>query len=273
MNQDQIKEKLLNLRPGAGEFTVILSGKKSRKVNGLYRPESREIILHNRNFADDNALFYTALHEFAHHLQFTSSALPISARVHTGEFWMIFHTLLYEAESRGLYRNLFEAIPELETLTRDIKEKILTVDAGLMKELGRLLKRAAELCDERKLSFNDYLDRMLNLPHQSAALMMRSAILDFNPRVGFESMKTLARIKDEGLRDEAQEALLEGQSAYLVKAKYLKAENQQEPLELLKKEKARLERQIQSLDRRLKEVERRIQGLEEGGGHEIGGAP
>ncbi len=53
MNQDQVKRALLSVRNAPEDFSVILSGKESRKVNGLYKPETREIILHNKNFAND----------------------------------------------------------------------------------------------------------------------------------------------------------------------------------------------------------------------------
>ena len=72
MNQDQTKALLLQLEPQAPAFELIFSGKSSKKVNGLYKPETREILLHNKNFASDEELIYTAIHEFAHHLHFCS---------------------------------------------------------------------------------------------------------------------------------------------------------------------------------------------------------
>ncbi|MCK4514270.1 MAG: hypothetical protein KAU31_03380, partial [Spirochaetaceae bacterium] len=71
MNQDQVKEQLLRLEDDTEEFFLIFSGKRSKKANGLYHPDTREIILHNRNFESDTALMYTAIHEFAHHIHFT----------------------------------------------------------------------------------------------------------------------------------------------------------------------------------------------------------
>ena len=68
MNQDQVKDMLLSLENTELEFSVIFSGKESKRVNGLYKIEEREIILHNRNFKTDNQLIYTAIHEYTHHL-------------------------------------------------------------------------------------------------------------------------------------------------------------------------------------------------------------
>ena len=65
MNQDQVKEKLLQIDGEVADFSVVFSGKTSKKVDGLYHPEKQEIVIHNKNFEDDNALIYTAVHEFA----------------------------------------------------------------------------------------------------------------------------------------------------------------------------------------------------------------
>ena len=61
MNNDEIKERLLKLEETSIDFTVTMSGKESPKVNGLYKPETHEIILHNKNFKSDNQLIYTAI--------------------------------------------------------------------------------------------------------------------------------------------------------------------------------------------------------------------
>ncbi len=266
MNQDQIKQLLLQLRGGVAEFRVIFSGKKSRKVNGLYHPEPREIILHNKNFTDDNALVYTAIHEFAHHIHFTTSAVPVPSRAHNTEFWSLLHALLREAEEKGIYRNVFAERPEFEELTRRIKREILSVNGQLMKELGALLLQAMELCEKFQANFGDYLDRVLNLPRPSAALIMKSHTQDLKPEIGFENMRTVARIRDDGERAEAQEALLGGESSYEVKRRFLDNHEPPDPLERLVCERERVEGQIERLQHRLKELDRRITDLEKEAG-------
>ena len=104
---------------------------------------------------------YTAIHEYAHHLQFTTSATPISVRTHTTAFWNLLHTLLFEAEEKGIYRNPFESIEEFATLTREIREKFLAASGTLMKELGRLLVRGARAVREAR-------DELLRLPRPGA---------------------------------------------------------------------------------------------------------
>jgi hypothetical protein len=259
MNNEQIKTTLKNLRPTDHDFTVILSGKRSRKVHGLYKWESREIIIHNRNFTNDNELLYTAIHEYAHHIQFTTSATTPSVRTHTTAFWSLFHTLLFEAEKKGIYINPFERIEELRELTRSIREKFLATSGSMMKELGQLLIQAHGICEKHGTSFTDYLDRVLSLPRTSAQLIMKSHTLNINPRVGFENMRSLAAIRDDGERERAQAELLDGHTPDMVKAKYSVRVVAGDPLRALQQERERLERTIERLRKRLREIEKRIE--------------
>jgi hypothetical protein len=265
MNSDQIKEKLLQIRDTDEYFEVVLSGKKSKKVNGLYKSETRELVLHNKNFVSDSELMYTAIHEYAHHLQFTGSPVPISIKAHTGEFWSLFHGLLYDAERQGIYSNPFEIIEDFDELTRRIREKILSVNGELMKELGDLLIQAQKLCEKHHTSFTDYLDRVLRIPRTSANTIIKTKLLDIDPRLGYENMKTLTRISDPETRKEAEKALLGEMSPDMVKREYLRTVRVKpaDPLEQLIAEKNRLERQINRLQQKLQGIAQKLEELEE----------
>ncbi len=262
VNNDQIRTTLLSLRKTDHDFTVILSGKKSRRVHGLYKPETREIIIHNKNFKNDNELMYTAIHEYAHHIQFTTSARPISARTHTTAFWNLLHTLLFEAEAKGIYKNPFEAIDEFRALTRQIKDKFLTESGTAMKELGRLLIQAHGLCEKHGTSFSDYLDRVLALPRTSANVIMKAHTLDLDPAVGFENMRTLATIRDDRSRQAAEKELRAGHSPDMVKTAHGPAAPSKDAREALQAERERLEKNIERMKKQLKEIEKRLQELE-----------
>ena len=261
MNNDQIKKALLSLRRSPHDFTVILSGKSSRKVHGLYKPDTREIIIHNKNFKNENELLYTAIHEYAHHLQFTTSPTPISVRTHTTAFWNLLHTLLFEAEAKGVYTNPFEGIEEFRSLTKEIRTRFLEGGGTLMKEFGRLLVKAHELCEKHGTSYSDYLDRVLGLPRTSAAVIVKAHTLDLDPRVGFENMRTLASIRDDGQRGRAQEELRAGHSPDMVKAKYGSGAGPKSRRDALQAERERLEKSIDRMRKRLKEVEKRLAEL------------
>ena len=259
LNRQIVTNYLLRLRKPAHDFTLIYSGKASKRVDGLYKPDSRELILHTKNFESDNELLYTAIHEYAHHIQFTESPVPVSTRSHTTEFWNLFHTFLIKAEELGLYVSPFERIEEFGSLTRRIKEEILKENGNLMKTLGRLLLEAQSLCDKYHASFGDYLDRVLSLPRTSARTIIKSHLFDLKPEIGFENMRMLTRITSEEMRNQAQEALLDGQSQEMVKTRFMAPNKSLTPLHTLLAEKQRIQRTLRTLTSRLNELEKRIE--------------
>jgi len=262
VNQEQVKRKLLEIKRDVADFKVIFSGKESKKVDGLYYPESCEIILHNRNFVDDSQLIYTAIHEFSHHIQFTTSPLPISVKAHSVQFWNIFHSLLFRAEQIEIYKNIFEIQPEFKVLTQKIKKEFLGENGYLMKELGQLLIKAQSLCEQFHASFEDYLDRILRFPRASSRVVMKTHAFNLNPRIGYENMKVLTGIKDETSRKQAEKDFLEGQSSDMIKFKYQIAPKADDPLQRLREERKRVENSIQRMSDRLGEIDKRIEMLE-----------
>jgi len=258
MTQDQVKEKLLAIEDAPQEFTVIFSGKKSKKVNGLYKPDLREIIIHNRNFADDNLLLYTAIHEYAHHLHACARGGHLSPRAHTAEFWAILHGLLEKAEKKEVYKDVFSGSKELEKLTATIRKKYLTENGNLVKELGQLLLKAHELCSAIGGRYEDYVDRVLRIPRQAASLAVRMHQYNLNPETGADNMRFLAGIPNEEKRMAAENALLTGKSPDTVKIAARQKPEEEDPRIRLEKEKNRLERTIASLTKRLEEVEREL---------------
>jgi hypothetical protein len=51
----------------------FFQGKAVKKSMVFISLKQLEIIIHNHNFKDDNALLYTAIHEYAHHVHFSKS--------------------------------------------------------------------------------------------------------------------------------------------------------------------------------------------------------
>jgi len=263
MNQDQVKERLLEVAEPKTDFTLIFSGKTSDVVNGLYKSETREIIIHNRNFTSDDQLMYTALHEYAHHLHCERKGGIASGRAHTNEFWGIFHELLVEAEARGHYRNVFESEPEFVDLTRRIRSSCIAENGKVMLEFGRLMIEAQSLCRKYKTRFEDYVDRALGVPRATANSAVRAAAFQVDPDVGWDGMRMAAGIRDPDARAAALDALRGGLSPAAVKARFSPTRPPEDAAERLVKEKERLERTIRSLRERLGEVERALAELEE----------
>lgn len=264
MNQDQVKEKLLRIEGDIPDFKVTFSGKTSKRVDGLYYPDRKEMIIHNKNHADDNELMYTAIHEFAHHIQFSRTAVPISGKAHTTHFWNTFHKLLYKAEELEIYHNVFQNDGEFKDLTRKIKEQFLSTNGRLMKEFGSLLLEARKLCKKHNTSFEDYLDRVLNLPRSSAKAIIKTHVLNINPAIGFENMKTVSSIRSEETRQKAEEAFVNGMSPDMVKMEFMSKDDPEEkdPAELLQKEKNQIEKRIQALQNKLIEIDKRLESVE-----------
>jgi len=262
MNQETVKQKLLVIEDAPLEFALVFSGKKSSKVNGLYKPATREIIIHNRNFAADdtgqNLLLYTAIHEYAHHLHACSRGGTLSPRAHNSEFWAIFHDLLEKAESKKVYKDVFNVSPELLKLTEVIRNKYLVNNGALVKEMGKHLLKAHDLCTGIGVRFEDYVDRMLRIPRTAANMAIKMYEYDINPEIGADNMRFVAGIRDGEERKAAETALIKGKSPDTVKIQVRKKDKEDDPIMILEKEKARLQRTIATLTKRLDEVEKQL---------------
>jgi hypothetical protein len=85
------KKRLQFIHESPIDYVVIFSGKKSKKVNGLYKSLTKEIIIHNKNFVDENGkqhenfLIFTAIHELAHHVMIAECGNK-SAHAHNQDF-------------------------------------------------------------------------------------------------------------------------------------------------------------------------------------------
>ena len=262
MNQDQVKDKLLAVEDAPLDFSLVFSGKKSKKVNGLYKPQNREIIIHNKNFTMDDAgknlLLYTAIHEYAHHLHACSRGGTLSPRAHNSEFWAIFHALLEKAEAKKIYHDVFSVSPELLKLTEMIRTKYLANNGALVKEMGKHLLKAHDLCTGIGVRFEDYVDRMLRIPRTAANMAIKMFEYDIASEVGADNMRFLAGIRDGGERKAAETALIKGKSPDTVKVQVRGKSEAEDPTVMLEKEKARLERTIAALSKRLDEVKKEL---------------
>ena len=263
MNQDKVKEILLDIDSNVDDFKVIFTGKESTKVDGLYNRETCEILIHNRNFSDDNSLIYTAIHEFAHHIQFTRVDPDRTSRTHTVAFWKTFHELLDAAESKQYYKNIFNSDEKFLNLTNEIKSKYLTENGQLMKEFGKLLMEAYELCQSKHAEFEDYVDRALCMNRSAAKNIMKVFAMDVEPSIGFDNMKIVASVKDKQQRQKVEESFKKGLTPDEVRAEI--NELKPEPKITLKKlesERARIEKSIHSMQIKLAELESQIDAFE-----------
>ncbi len=264
MDNEKIKQILLDIQDTKLDFTVIQTGKDSKRVNGLYKPDTHEILLHNKNFKTDNQLVYTAVHEYAHHLiteetlAVSGSSAPINAKVHNQAFWVKFNELIGIAEKKGYYVIGIENSPELEKLTEEIRTNYLEKNGRLMQEFGRLLAKAHELCEQANIRYEDYVDRVLCLPRTTARDVVKLGIVPVNPALGYDNMKLVAGIRKPEDRSAAEKQLMNGESPVTVREMMKRssdASRSDDPKSKLEKEKSRLEKTITQLQQRLEYVE------------------
>ncbi len=262
MNQDQLAEKLRTLAD-VPPFTLVFSGKKSKKVDGLYKPATQEILIHNKNMSGESDLIYTAIHELAHHVVSCQNGnITLSNRCHTAKFWATFHQLLKKAEEIGIYQNPFKSDQTFIQLTKRIKENFLQKNGTIMKDFAKVLNEARNMCIERHLSFEDYVDRELGMEKSTANTLLRIEKYDVTPTIGYDNMKTVAAMKDDQKREAAVHAFMEGESSDSVKTSIIRPVAKVEkvsPVDHLEAERIRIQKAIEGLQKKLQIVDKMIE--------------
>jgi len=248
MNQDQLKLKLDEYTDHK-EFSVIFSGKHSKKVDGLYHPEKQEIIIHNKNFTTDDQMMYTALHELSHHIDFTDNRGKTTRNAHGGEFRSIFHSLLEKAVENGDYKEFSD--PFLDEVVQINKDHTV-----FLKKFGKALIALLDKCQQEHYSFEDVVERKLSLKPGWAKDIMRVYVMDVSEEVGGEFSKKVAKIKDPTQRAEAEKM-----GEIPVKTKPISGpEDERAEAE---KNLRRIEKQIEKLEQKRAIYEEQIQGYED----------
>lgn len=266
MNQDTVKEKLQTIHESPVEYTVIFSGKKSKKVNGLYKPLTREIIIHNRNFNDDegnqneNCLMFTAIHELAHHVMMAEMGKK-SARAHSQDFWATFHNLLDIAETKKVYHAAIDAdTQKLIDDARDISKQI----AELQRELGRVIVSIEEACQKSGLRREDIVERKAQISKQSAQVAVTAYNMG-DQEVGADIQAEAAKQRNDEKRAAIIAAGQEGKSVIQAKKSTAPAKpvDSEDETATLIREKRRIERTVESLNHRLEEITEQLRSRDE----------
>lgn len=264
MNQDDVKKLLLEIEDTELDFSVVFTGKKSAKVNGLYKTDCHEILLHNKNFSHDGELMYTAIHEYTHHKMCEEQGDLYSSRVHSPKFWGKFHVLLEKAEQAGVYKIDLASSPELLKITDEIKNTLFLENGKLVKRIGELLLQAHPLCKQAGIRYEDYVDRVLCLPRAASTALEKIKAYDLNPALGYEAMKQVSKIGSSENRKKAEDLFLDNKSSPYVQDFLRKTKTAPETDKrlMLEREKSRIEKTIQSLEHRLQMISSQLENLE-----------
>lgn len=258
MTNEQIKQNLKKLYDCKTDFSVTQTGKASRKVNGLYKPFTREIFLHNKNFKADNALMFTAIHELTHHIQNENGVK--AGKAHNNAFWNTFYTLLDKAEKIGIYsRERSASVSEKTKELSEIQKQIIE----LQKKQGRLLSELSKECEEQGDRYEDVLEHDLQISRNKAKELQRMTA--FTSAVSDEMAKAINSAKDMMMKNAAMQAAASGATVEQVKAiakdrpkTTNSADDGLDSPSSLIREKKRIERTIEQLNDRLVNIEEQL---------------
>jgi len=262
MNQDDVLVRLKKLHECKEPFKLNFSGKKSKSANGVYRPASREIVIHNLNFTDDggrlneSALMYTAIHELAHHIQFTEFRQK-GVRCHTKLFHSIMDGLADKAEEAGVYKPEIDG--EIKELVREVKE-ISCAIANLQRDLGKVLAKLNEACVKKGVRYEDVVKRKARISVDTVNRVLMIAALDLPEGVGADVQEAIAKERNEEKRRIMSVTAQAGKSVAQVRqaGSSSSTQNKENEFDYLLKEKERLEMKIKMLQQRLRSIVEKI---------------
>lgn len=258
MDNEGIKQTLLKLFPTKLDFTVTMTGKASSRVNGLYKPDTHEILLHNKNFKTENALMYTAIHEYTHHLvteELEASGLPLKGKgkCHDTNFWSKMDGLVDEAVRQGVYvrkrsSKLAKLTEEARALDREVAEK--------KRRLGEKLREIQSLSAEEGERFEDVLAHDLRIQPGTARKCVEASLASVPDKaLGQDELELAASAKGGKASAVALSALASGKSIRQAKAAIAANKPREEgAFEHLKKEESRIEKTMAQLGQRLETV-------------------
>ena len=218
INQESVKKLLLKLQPSDTDFTVIFSGKKSGKVNGLYKQELNEIVIHNKNFQNDNQLIYTAIHEYSHHIMWCKYHKTGKTPKHNNEFWSIMYNLIDLAEEKGLYKKYPDEFikKEIQNLVSEAK-KINEEIASLYKKLGEKIKEIRKATDKYEIRIEDILIRECQLNKKTAEMAEKAYVYNIEASLGQDLQQAVISERDNEKQKVMIEDIKNGKTIYQAK--------------------------------------------------------
>lgn len=238
MNQDSVKE-ILDKYTEDKDFTVIFTGKQKSGVDGLYNQETKEILIHNKNFKSDNALLYTAFHKLAHHIDLKANPKKKGQRKHTQAFYAILNGLIDKAIENKDYEE-FQAEELDQAIAKGIEH------TKFLKQFGKILIALYQKCIKEHFDFEDLAFRKLCMKKHEVKSIMSMWALNIPEDLTGDLARSITKIKD---KDERKEAL-EKKAIPPAKAPEIKDEEV-----YLREEQKRLDKQIEKLLNRKEEVE------------------
>lgn len=102
-NSSYYKHFLLSIYKCKEDFELVLTHKKPKTTMGTYTPHLKRIRIHD-GWGGEEICKEIAIHEFAHHLNYTEGQQrELGNKPHGHEFWKIYGMLMAKAAEKGLY--------------------------------------------------------------------------------------------------------------------------------------------------------------------------
>jgi hypothetical protein len=256
MNQDQLRFYLTRLNDKHQDFAIVFSGKESDKTGGLYKWETQEIIIHNRNFSEDLDILKEGIRQYAKHLYRYRFPDYTGENPRGTRYQLIVQELMAQAEREEILKAESNLPGELAALVNRIKVEFLAENGKLMKEFGRVMQDASKLCKKYRIPFEEFTNRFLGIEAAEARTAMKVARKDIDAGTGYTNMKKLASMTAEK-RQEAEAEIERGISPSLALEK-MKHHSEEDARLRLESERIRLQKSIENMRKKLDMVEQKL---------------
>ncbi|MBE3065155.1 MAG: hypothetical protein IMZ69_09085 [Spirochaetes bacterium] len=254
MTEAQIKTLLCAIRKPPRDFEVTLTHRANKRINGTYYMDRALIKINDRNFTRDSVMLFTAIHEYAHHLQYCAR----EKTSHNREFYALYHDLVDEAIEKKLLEEqpTTDAIQKAET---EVKE-LLRQHVELERRIAAKLIDLHNECALNSVNPEYWTERRLQLPHNGQRPFLKT-------RDGSEGIEQADYINADAMRvctkgPAAELALREGKTIVQAQTAAMAPEEELDPYEALKKEKEQIAERIVKLEDRKDRVEGRMRQME-----------
>lgn len=164
MNEQEIKAALLQLEHSEKPFSVLFTGKLSKKAGSRYSLNDSQIILHNRTFTAPEQLFAAAIREYARHLAGNSG--PAVYRVHHDR-------LIAKARQSGAITIQTGGIQAQVDACREL----LAEHAKLERTIGQKLAELQRTCKASGIDFDIVTDHELKIARKTRKRCMEAGEL------------------------------------------------------------------------------------------------
>jgi len=194
----ELKTLLQKIKPCSVNFEIIYTGKKSRRIDGKYFSNMKEIHINEKNCIEsqspDNELLLIALHEYAHHLQNTESYMKNNP--HDTEFWSIYYDLVNSAENQGIYENVCLSRTYDYQFSK-LYEKFLKFNKAMEEYFQILNDFSMSSCNDRN-QYHDMVERVFKIPRGEIRKIRKMASANISMKgLNYNSILSLSSIPIE----------------------------------------------------------------------------